>query len=147
VRVLNHEVIQALQLPDRVIEEVAQAEQRELARREHAYRRGRPAAEVRGKTAIIVDDGLATGASMRAALQGLRYRGAPAVVAAVPIGAPESCAELGQVADDVVCAVTPSPFGGVGRWYEDFSQTTDEQVQAALDRANLTGNQPAAESW
>jgi erythromycin esterase-like protein/predicted phosphoribosyltransferase len=137
VRVLNDEVVRLLQVPARVIDHVAKAEQHELERREQAYRGTRPSAPVKGKTVIIVDDGLATGASMRAALEALRAHGARTVVAAVPVGAPESCAELGEVADDVVCAVMPSPFGGVGRWYDDFSEITDDEVRATLERAPL----------
>jgi erythromycin esterase-like protein/predicted phosphoribosyltransferase len=137
VQVLNQEIVRLLGISDPTIEQVAAVEQRELARREKEYRAGRPPAELRAKTVIVVDDGLATGASMRAAVEALRLREVAGVVAAVPIGAVESCGELADVADDVVCAVTPEPFGGVGLWYEDFSQTTDEEVKACLARAAL----------
>jgi putative phosphoribosyl transferase len=142
IRVFNEGIIKLLKISPAAMEKVTKAEQRELERREKAYRHGRPAVDVGGKTAIVVDDGLATGASMRAAIEALRQREAAGVVAAVPIGAEDSCGELAVVADDVVCAVTPEPFGGVGRWYEDFSQTTDEEVTAALERAASNAQLP-----
>ena len=132
---LNDEVVQALGMPDEVIEEVAAAEREELRRREQLYRDGRPAPEVRGKTVILVDDGLATGSSMRAALRALRRQGPARLVVAVPVGAAETCEELHGEADEVVCARAPYPFYSVGQWYEDFTQTGDEEVHDLLGQA------------
>src|SRR5581483_1520294 len=132
VRVLNADVCDWYGLHERDIARVAQREERELARREHEYRDGRPPVPVEGRTAILVDDGLATGASMRAAIQAVRLRNPARVVVAVPVAARETCAELDAEADEVVCASTPAPFGGVGAWYDDFSQTTDEEVRTLL---------------
>lgn len=137
VRVLNDDVVRALQVPDDVIETVAAAEREELKRREQLYRGDRPPLDVAGKTVVLVDDGLATGASMRAAVAALRQMGPERIAVAVPVGSAETCAELGHVADDVVCASMPEPFRAVGLWYEDFSQTTDEEVRELLDREAL----------
>ncbi|MCU1241387.1 MAG: putative phosphoribosyl transferase [Candidatus Acidoferrum typicum] len=134
-RVLNGEVIRALGIPDDVVEQVTQEEQRELERREREYRDGRPPVDVRGRTVILVDDGLATGSSMRVAVLALRQKDPAQIVVAVPVAPRESCAELQSVADRVVCAVTPEPFWGVGQWYADFSQTSDEEVRDLLRRA------------
>ena len=135
VRVLNRDVVQALAIPDDIIHGVASEEARELRRRERAYRGDRPAPEVRGRTVILVDDGLATGSTMRAAVAALRAQGPERIVVAVPVGSSETCAELGVVADEVVCAHTPEPFRAVGLWYEDFAQTTDQEVGDLLARA------------
>ena len=135
VRVLNEDVVTGLGIPEDVIEAVAADEAAELRRREQAYREGRPPLEVRGKKVILIDDGLATGATMRAAVQALRQLGPAEVIVAVPVGAPETCAELQQEADRAICAVTPEPFLAVGYWYGDFSQTTDEEVQELLAQA------------
>jgi len=135
VRVLNEDVIRTLRIPEAVIDRVAAEELQELERRERAYRDGRPAPEVRGRTAILVDDGLATGSSMRAAVQALRLQGPARIVVAVPVGAPETCAALGEVADEAVCAEEPEHFAAVGLWYEDFTQTSDEEVRDLLTRA------------
>ncbi|MGY1607446.1 phosphoribosyltransferase [Geodermatophilus sp. SYSU D00700] len=113
--------------------EVHRAELAELHRRRSAYRGDRPPPVLTGRTVVLVDDGLATGATMRAALAAVRGAGAAAVVVAVPVGPPALCAEL--EADEVVCLVTPQPFGAVGRWYDDFGQTTDDEVRAALGQA------------
>jgi predicted phosphoribosyltransferase len=134
-RVLNWELIRALGIPNQVVEQVTQEEQRELERREREYRDGRPQVEVRGRTVILVDDGLATGSSMRVAVLALKQKEPAQVVVAVPVAPRESCAEMESVADHVVCAVTPEPFLGVGQWYADFSQTTDEEVRDLLRRA------------
>lgn len=134
VRALNDDVIAMLQVPDDVIETVAAAEQQELQRREQLYRGERPPLDVHGKTVILVDDGLATGASMRAAAAALRQMGPARLVVAVPVGSVETCAEMRDAADEVVCAYTPEPFRAVGLWYEDFSQTTDEEVRELLQR-------------
>ena len=112
---------------------------RELARREAAYRDGRPAPDVQGKVVILVDDGLATGSTMRAAVAALRRLGPAQVVVAVPVGAAETCAEFKGEADDAVCAEEPEPFFAVGSWYEDFTQTTDAEVRELLARAGEPG--------
>jgi predicted phosphoribosyltransferase len=132
VRVLNPEVIDALHIPERAIEMIAQREQRELERRERAFRGDRPAPALRGKTAILVDDGLATGATMRAAVTALRALEPARIVVAVPVGAEETCERFRDDADEVICALTPRPFEAVGLWYENFGQTSDAEVQAAL---------------
>lgn len=136
VRVLNNDIVQTLRIPERVIDGVAQRELQELERRERAYRGDRPMPDVRDRTVILIDDGLATGASMRAAVAGLRALHPAQIVVAVPTAAPETCAALEREVDQIVCAMTPEPFYGVGRWYEDFSQTTDEEVRMFLEEAN-----------
>jgi putative phosphoribosyl transferase len=133
--VLNRELIRALGIPDEMVEQVTREEQRELERREREYRDGRPPVDVRGRTVILVDDGLATGSSMRVAALALKQKEPTQIVVAVPVAPSESCAELESVADRVVCAVTPEPFWGVGQWYEDFPQTSDEEVRDLLRRA------------
>jgi predicted phosphoribosyltransferase len=136
VRVLNEQVVRALGIPDYVVEAVAAKEQQELARRERLYRGDRAPPDVRGKTVILVDDGLATGSTMQAAVRALRQQNASRIVVGVPVAAPETCELLRQEVDDIICAVTPEPFRAVGLWYEDFSQTTDEEVRDLLERAN-----------
>lgn len=133
VRVLNDTVVEALDIPERVIDAVAAEEQAELERRERAYRGDRPPPQMAGRTVILVDDGLATGASMRAAVVGLRAQDPGKIVAAVPTAAPDTCEMFEGEVDEMVCAVTPQPFFGVGHWYRDFSQTTDDEVQALLE--------------
>jgi predicted phosphoribosyltransferase len=135
VRVLNQDVVDALRIPAAVIERVAAAELRELERREHAYRDDRPAPDVSGKTVTLVDDGLATGSTMRAAAAALRQQQPARLVVGVPTAAPQTCAEFRDEVDDIVCAITPEPFYGVGLWYRDFSQTSDEEVRDLLARA------------
>src|SRR5689334_20987441 len=134
VRVLNDQIVQQLGLPEYVIDAVAAREQQELARRERVYRGGRRPADVRGWTVILVDDGLATGATMRAAVVALRQLQPARIVIAIPTASPETCEELKAEVDDIVCAITPEPFLAVGHWYEDFSQTTDEEVRDLLAR-------------
>ena len=133
VRVLNPDVIEWYGITQETLDRVAQAEQAELERRESEYRQGRPALDVRGRTVILVDDGLATGSSMRAAVEAVRQRGPSAVVVAVPVGAPSTCTELGRLADEAICARTPDHFSAVGQWYVDFSQTSDAEVRRLLD--------------
>jgi putative phosphoribosyl transferase len=135
VVVRNSEVVDMLRIPDRVIDAVAAQEQRELERRELAYRDDRPAPDVHGKTVILVDDGLATGATMHAAAAALREQQPDRIVVAVPTAAPATCDEFRDVVDEIVCAITPEPFYAVGIWYEDFSQTTDDEVRDLLARA------------
>ena len=138
VRVVNEDVVRHLGITPEVIDAVAAREQGELERRERAYRDERPAPDVRGRTVILVDDGLATGSTMRAAALALRQQGPARVVVAVPVASREACEEFRGEVDDIVCAATPEPFMGVGRWYEDFSQTTDEEVRELLARAQQT---------
>jgi predicted phosphoribosyltransferase len=135
--VLNNDVIEALKPPFHVVQEVAAREQQELERRERTYRGKRPRLEVRGRTVILVDDGLATGSTMRAAVAALLRLEPARLIVAVPTAAPSTCVEIGEVADECICAITPEPFYAVGIWYEDFSQTTDEEVRDLLERASL----------
>ena len=134
-RVLNDDVVRELHISDNVIERVAARERRELERRDRSYRAGRPAPNVRGRTIILVDDGLATGSTMRAAIAALRQQRPVRIVVAVPVGSPETCAEFQDEADEAICALTPVPFYAVGVWYQDFSQTTDEEVHDLLEEA------------
>jgi putative phosphoribosyl transferase len=135
VRVLNEQVVRTLRIPDDVIDAVTERERHELARRDRLYRGDRPPLDPRGRTVILVDDGLATGATMHAAIRALRRLDPAHIVVAVPTASPETCEELKTEVDDVVCAITPEPFHSVGLWYEDFSQTTDEEVRDLLARA------------
>lgn len=130
--VLNEDVLSALRPGRRTLARIVAAEGRELARRERLYRGDRPAPAIEGRTVIVVDDGLATGATMRVALSALRGAGAGRVVVAVPVAPSESREELAREADEVVCALTPRPFGSVGRWYVDFGPTSDDEVRRLL---------------
>jgi putative phosphoribosyl transferase len=132
VRVLNDDVIGWYRVPEVVIDEVAREEGAELQRREHAYREGRPPVELRDRTVLLIDDGLATGSTMKAAVQAVRAHGPARIVVAVPVGAPETCGSLAAIADEVVCVRMPQHFAAVGLWYRDFSQTTDEEVRDLL---------------
>jgi putative phosphoribosyl transferase len=132
VRVLNDEVIRAYRVPMSVIESVAQREQQELNRRETLYRGGRAQVPVTGRVVALVDDGLATGSTMKAAVTALRRLEPSRVIVAVPVGAQEACDELAALADDVVCPLTPAEFSAVGLWYTHFEQTTDAEVQELL---------------
>ena len=140
VRVVNQDVVRHLGLSSAVLESVAATEYQELSRRERAYRGSRESTSVEGRTVILVDDGLATGSTMRAAVAALRKRGPARIVVAVPTAAPETCEELKTDVDEMVCATTPTPFYGVGQWYEDFSQTTDEEVRDLLAQAAPSGS-------
>ena len=135
VRVLNEDVIRMLNIPEEVIRFVSRKELEELKRREQSYRGDRPRPDVLDRTVILIDDGLATGASMRAAVKGLRAQHPARIVIAVPAAAAEICEAFRHEVDEIVCAMTPEPFQGVGRWYEDFSQTTDDEVQALLEES------------
>jgi putative phosphoribosyl transferase len=135
IRVLNEDIVRALNIPPRVIDSVAAKEARELERRERLYRGDRPAPDVTGRTVILVDDGLATGSSMRAAVAALRQKNPSRIVVAVPIAAAATCREFEAEVDEIVCYQTPEPFYSVGLWYEDFSQTTDEEIRQLLERA------------
>ena len=136
IRVLNEEIIRTLGVDRNIINMVARQEQQELERREQKYRGDRPPIDIMDKTVILVDDGLATGASMRAAVAGLRTQNPSRIIAAVPTAAPEVCAAFESEVDEIICATTPQPFYGVSRWYRDFSQTTDMEVQLLLQEVN-----------
>jgi putative phosphoribosyl transferase len=136
VRVLNEDIVGRLRIPGRVIDMVTAEGQQELRRREKLYRGDQRPIDVRGKTVILVDDGLATGSTMRAAIAALRSQGPSKIVVAVPVGAAETCAEFRREADEAICARTPEPFHAVGLWYEDFSQTTDDEVRELLQTAS-----------
>jgi putative phosphoribosyl transferase len=133
VRVLNDEVVDTLRVPPEVIDFVTAKEQRELVRREHLYREGRPAPDVAGRTVILVDDGLATGSTMRAAVAALRQAKPKRIVVAVPVAAASTGRDLRGEAEEVVCLHMPEPFYSVGFWYEDFSQTSDEDIREMLE--------------
>jgi predicted phosphoribosyltransferase len=132
VRVINDEVLRFAPVPPALIESVARRELLELERRERAFRGSRPPLNVEGRTVVIVDDGLATGSTMRAAVRALRSMRPRRIVVAVPVGAQSTCEVLEDEADEVVCLRTPEPFQAVGLWYDDFAQTTDEEVQDLL---------------
>lgn len=135
VRVLNEDIVSALDLSEAVLDEVAAAEQQELERREQAYRDHLPPPNVRDRLVILVDDGVATGATMRAAITALRQLHPAKIIVAVPVASPDICADLAQQADTTVCAAMPSPFRSVGYWYENFGQTTDAEVCHLLKRS------------
>ncbi|MDM7923112.1 MAG: phosphoribosyltransferase, partial [Pyrinomonadaceae bacterium] len=135
-RVLNEVLVRALRLSDETIERITDRERAELKRREEAYRGNAPSPELKDKTVILIDDGLATGATMRAAVEAVKLLGPKQVVVAVPVGSADTCAGIEEKADVLcICARTPEPFYGVGLWYRDFSQTTDEEVEDLLRRA------------
>ncbi len=133
-RVLNDEVLRELRLTSATIEEITERERTELEKRERLYRGERPGPDVRGRTVILVDDGLATGSTMRAAVEAVRDGAPDRVIVAVPVAPPETCADLRQLADEVVCVRTPERFYAVGLWYEDFSPTSDDEVRQILQR-------------
>jgi putative phosphoribosyl transferase len=135
VRVLNDDVVDYLEISDDVIDAFTAIELEELERREHVYRGDRPEPDVRGKTVILIDDGLATGSTMRAAVMALRQLNPARIVVAVPVSSPETCDEYRMGVDEIICTITPEPFYGVGRWYRDFSQTTDDEVSELLERS------------
>lgn len=135
IRVLNEDVINVMPDAPAIVEAVTAIEREELERREHTYRNDRRPPDLKHHTVILIDDGLATGASIRAAAAALRQHGAAKIIVAVPVGAPATCEELKSVADEVVCLCTPSGFIGVGQYYTDFSQTTDEEVRELLARS------------
>jgi putative phosphoribosyl transferase len=134
VQLLNHEVVDALGIPGAVIDQVAQRERAELERRERLYRGSRPPVPLTNKTVILVDDGLATGSTMRAAIAAVRRHQPASIVVGVPVGAPSTCDEIARDADEVVCLRRPEPFVAVGLWYRDFSETSDADVRALLGR-------------
>ena len=134
-RVLNETVLEQLRIPEEDVEEVAGREQRELERREQAFRDRRPPVLVTGRICILVDDGLATGSTMRAAVMALKKQNPQRIVVAVPVASADTCAEFELLVDEVLCLYTPEPFIAVGRWYDDFAQLSDEEVRESLDRA------------
>jgi putative phosphoribosyl transferase len=136
IRVLNRDIVDALRIPQRAIDEAAAREGLELERRERLYRGDRPAVPIEGRVAILVDDGLATGSSMRAAIGAVRASAPARVVVAVPVAAEETCAALRADVDEVVCVETPEPFHAVGLWYRNFDQTSDDEVRELLGAAH-----------
>jgi len=137
VRVMNEDVMQQINISESDLEAVIKREETELKRRERAYRNGRPPLDIQNAAVILIDDGLATGATMRAAVAALQKQNPRRLIIAVPVAAPETCKEFKPLVDDIVCAITPSPFYAVGAWYENFSQTTDEEVRQLLKRVQL----------
>src|SRR5207245_2716971 len=135
IRVLNEDVVRQLRITDAAIDRVAIKELAELERRERVYRGDRPEPDPRNRIVILIDDGLATGSTMRAAAQALAIQRPKKIVVAVPIAARDTCDALAREVDEVVCAVTPEPFHAVGLWYEDFRQTTDDEVRSILERS------------
>jgi predicted phosphoribosyltransferase len=136
--VLNEDLVRGAGIPNELINAVAADEERELERREHLYREGRPAVAVQRRTVILVDDGLATGSSMRVAIMALKRKNPAQIVVAVPVGAPAACVEIESEVDQIICVATPEPFQSVGEWYGDFSQTSDEEVRDLLRRAGAS---------
>lgn len=137
VRVLNDNVVSWYRVPASVIETVTQEEQVELERREAAYRQGRTRVELQDRVVLLIDDGLATGSTMKAAVEAVRAHNPAGVVVAVPVGSPETCREFTELADEIVCARAPERFAAVGQWYRDFSQTTDEEVRDLLHESRI----------
>lgn len=143
VRVLDADLIRIARVTDAEIDHVTMLEQTEMERRESRYRGDRPFPELFGKTVILVDDGLATGSTMRAAVEALRKHRPGDVIVAVPVAPPDVCDAFGYIADEIICAETPEPFQAVGLWYEDFSQTTDDEVHWLLERSRRSTPAPA----
>lgn len=140
VQVVNDDVVRELRIPKPMLEAVTAREYKELVRREHAYRGDRPPLQLEGKTALLVDDGLATGSSMRAAIEGVKRHGVARVVVAVPVGVPQVCGDLQEEVDDVVCVLRPLKLIAVGFWYQDFSQTSDQEVASLLHAGAFDGS-------
>ncbi|MDB6067689.1 MAG: putative phosphoribosyltransferase [Pedosphaera sp.] len=135
VKILNDDVIRQVGIPGNMIDAIVQEKERELGQQEKIFRGERPSVDIKGRTVILVDDGLATGASMRAAVKAVKSKGPKSVIVAVPIGSSDSCQQLQTEVDEVFCAMTPDPFYAVGAWYSDFMQITDEEVRELLDHA------------
>jgi putative phosphoribosyl transferase len=135
IRVLNDDVVKLLHIDSRDIEAVAAKEERELTRRDRLYRGARPRPNVKGCTVILVDDGLATGATMRAAVAALRRQEPKRIVVAVPVAAVQTCREFASEVAELVCCCTPEPFYSVGFWYDDFSQAPEHEIRELLERA------------
>ena len=132
VRVVNHDVVAWYGITPRDLDDAAREEQLELERQERRYREGRPLPELKNRVVVIVDDGLATGSTMKAAVEAVRAQQPARIVIAVPVGAPDTCRRLARVADDVVCPLAPDDFSAVGEWYEDFTPTSDDEVRGLL---------------
>jgi putative phosphoribosyl transferase len=139
ISVLDESFIAAHNVPARVLDAIVQRERAEVVRRERAYRASRPPVAVKGQVVIVVDDGLATGSTMQAAVLALRRQGPAGIVVAVPVGSRQACDALTEVADQVICPLMPEPFSAVGLWYRDFSETTDEEVRQLLASQPTTG--------
>ena len=136
VRHINRDVVDQLRIDSETIDVASRREQKEIERREQLYRGQRPPVDVRNKTVILVDDGLATGSTMRAAIAALRQHRPARIVVAVPAAAPRTCSDIADEVDEIICAATPEPFYAVGQWYQEFSQTTDDEVRDLLARAS-----------
>jgi len=132
VRILNDDVVRWYGIPTAAIDAVAREEQSELERRERLYRADLPPLDLRDRVVLLIDDGLATGSTMKAAVEAVRLHQPSRIVVAVPVGSPETCQEFSEVADEIVCARTPQPFSAVGQWYRDFSETSDDEVRTLL---------------
>lgn len=137
IRIFNQDIIDLLNIDETVIDGIVAREQAELERRNTLYRQGKSPPGIEGKTIIIIDDGLATGATMRVAIASLRQAGAARIIVAVPVGAASTCGKIGKEADEFICLHAPEPFYGVGQWYSDFSQTSDEDVLALLNDVTI----------
>jgi len=135
VRVLNDEVVRLYRIPEQAVEAIARDERHELERRERAFRSQRPPLDVGGRTVVLIDDGLATGSTMKAAVEAVRSLRPARIIVAVPVGSPDTCREFAAIADDIICARAPEHFAAVGQWYDDFRQTTDEEVRELLQAA------------
>jgi putative phosphoribosyl transferase len=135
VRVLNDEVVRLYRIPEQAVEAIARDERHELERRERAFRSQRPPLDVGGRTVVLIDDGLATGSTMKAAVEAVRSLRPARIIVAVPVGSPDTCREFAAIADDIICARAPDHFAAVGQWYDDFRQTTDEEVRELLQAA------------
>jgi len=144
VQVINQEVLRSIRIPQSQIQEIAAKETEELKRRERVYRHNREPLAVKSRTVILVDDGLATGATMRAAVAALIKLGPRKIVIAVPVASREACEEFRKAVDEIVCGITPTQFHAVGAWYEDFSQTTDQEVIQLLREAQTPGETAGA---
>jgi predicted phosphoribosyltransferase len=143
-RVVDDRILRRLHIGREQLDAVTARERRELERREAAYRPGREPLEVKGRRVVLVDDGLATGSTMRAAVESLRAQGAVDIVVAVPVGSAQAVELLREFADEVICPAVPEPFQGVGQWYDDFDQTTDTEVVSLLARSHPPRPSPPA---
>ena len=141
VLVLDADIVAWYRIPNAAVEAVVQQERTELSRREQAYREGRAPVQIRDRVVVLIDDGLATGSTMKAAVQTVRAQAPARIVVAVPVGAPDTCRQFTNLVDEIVCSRMPAGFGSVGQWYRDFSQTTDEEVRELLRDAISSGSE------